>query len=135
MSPGVEPSRDVRGIYETAYRHLLQRDYQAAESGFRAYLDAAPTGQLAANAQYWLGETHYARGQYRVAADIFLKGYRRYRSAGKAPDSLLKLGMSLNQLGEKDAACATLGELSQNHPGAPDQIRQQAEGERRRIGC
>ncbi len=126
---------DARALYERAYGQLLQRDYADAERGFQNYLQTFPNGTLAPNAHYWLGETHYARGQYRVAADIFLTGYRKYRSAGKAPDSLLKLGMSLHQLGERDAACATLGELAQNFPRAPQHVRQQADTERRRVGC
>jgi len=126
---------DSRALYERAYGQLLQRNFVDAERGFQNYLTNFPTGSLAPNAHYWLGETHYARGQYRVAADIFLTGYRKYRTAGKAPDSLLKLGMSLHQLGENDAACATLGELAQNFPRAPQHVRQQANAERRRVGC
>jgi len=131
-APDIDGSR---ALYEQAYRHLLQRDFSDAEYGFRNYLTSYPTGPLAANAQYWLAETQYARGQYRMAADSFLKGYRQYRTGGKAPDSLLKLGMSLDHLGERDAACSTLGELAQNYPQAPENIRRQAERERRRIGC
>ena len=47
------------------------------------------------------------RGQYKNAADAFLKGYKKYKSGDKAPDTLLKLGMSLAELGQKDAACST----------------------------
>ena len=65
-----------------------------------------PNDPLAGNAQYWIGETYYVRGQYKNAADAFLKGYKKYKSSEKAPDTLLRLGMALAELGQKDAACS-----------------------------
>ena len=65
-------------LYETAYGYLLQQDYGAAQSAFSDFLSRYPKDRLAGNAQYWLGETHYVRGQYRSAASAFLKGYKSY---------------------------------------------------------
>ncbi|MEO0673196.1 MAG: tetratricopeptide repeat protein, partial [Pseudomonadota bacterium] len=69
------------------------------------------------------------------AASAFLKGYQTYDRSPKAPDSLLKLAMSLDRLGQKDAACSSFGELSQKFPQAPGHIRSRATSERRRLGC
>ena len=74
-------------------------------------------------------------GQNRKAANTFLRSYRKDRTGGKAPDSLLKLGMSLYQMKETDAACATLAELANKFPRAPRHIKQRAAEERRRAGC
>lgn len=134
--PAAAPANpNTRAVYETAYNHLLRRDFASAEAGFTNFLRAHPQDPLAGNAQYWLGETYYVRGKYRKAADSFLTGYRTYKSSDKAPASLLKLGMSLHQLGEKDAACATFSELSQKYPRAAQHLKQRAATESRRSGC
>ncbi|MGI9384088.1 MAG: tol-pal system protein YbgF [Methyloligellaceae bacterium] len=125
----------ANAAYLAAYGHLQRRDYRAAESSFRQFLTSFPEDANAASAQYWLGETYFIQGQYRKAATAFLKGYRKNRSGATAPDSLLKLGMALYQLGEKDASCATLSELTNKFPAAPPTIKQRAAAERRRAGC
>jgi tol-pal system protein YbgF len=125
----------AKQLYETAYGFLLQQDYGAAEAGFEDFLRRHPSDALAGNAQYWLGETFYVRGQYKQAANAFLKGYQSYARSSKAPDSLLKLGMSLDRLGQKDASCQSFGELVTKFPNAPASVRQTADRERRRLGC
>ena len=122
-------------VYERAYAQLLQQDYPAAEGGFSEFLGQFPNHDLSGNAQYWLGETHYVRGQYRQAANAYLKGYQSYGRSQKAPDSLLKLGMSLDRLGQKEAACSSLGELGTRFPSAPAYVQSRAQTERARIGC
>ena len=124
-----------REAYERAYGHLLAQDYAAAENGFDDFVRTFPHDPLAGHAQYWLGETHYVRGQYRAAAAAFLHGYQTYATSPKAPDSVLKLAMSLDRLGQKDAACASFGELFVKYPSAPPHIRNRADSERRRLGC
>lgn len=122
-------------LYETAYGYLLQQNYGAAETAFEDFLGRHPNDALAGNAQYWLGESHYVRGQYKQAAGAFLKGYQTYGRSAKAPDSLMKLAMSLERLGQKDAACTSYGELNTRFPNAPQNIRTRVDSERRRIGC
>lgn len=131
----VAPNADARAIYDAAYNQLLRRDFKSAEAGFSDFLARYPNDALAGNAQYWLGETYYVRGQFRQAADSFLNGYRKYKTGDKAPANLLKLGMALHQLGEKDSACATFGELSKKFPRAPAHLKQRAASERQRAGC
>ena len=101
LAPAGESS-DPKQLYETAYGYLLQRDYGAAEVAFDEFLKKFPADSLSGNAQYWLGESHFVRGQYKAAAGAFLKGYQSYAQSVKAPDSLLKLAMSLDRLGQKD---------------------------------
>jgi tol-pal system protein YbgF len=122
-------------LYEQAYGYLLQKDYSAAESGFEDFLKRHANHQLAGNAQYWLGETYYVRGQYRAAAAAFLKGYQTYTRSPKAPESLLKLAMSLQRLGQKDAACSSYSELATKYPNPPAHVKSIAQAERQRSGC
>jgi tol-pal system protein YbgF len=122
-------------LYEQAYGYLLQKDYGAAEESFETFLKRHPGHHLAGNAQYWLGETFFVRGQYRPAAAAFLKGYQDYAKSQKAPESLLKLAMSLHRLGQKDAACSSFKELAAKFPTPPAHVRSLAKTERQRSGC
>lgn len=130
-----EPVGDPKQLYETAYGYLLQRDYASAETGFTDFLKKFPNDSLSGNAQYWLGETYFVRGQYKAAASSFLKGYSTYGQGGKAADSLLKLAMSLDRLGQKEAACSSFSELASKFPAAPQNVKARAQTERQRIGC
>jgi tol-pal system protein YbgF len=124
-----------KDLYETAYGYLMQRDYGAAQSAFEDFLNRYPNDSLAGNAQYWLGEALFVRGQYKAAAGAFLKGYKTYGTNARAADSLLKLAMSLDRLGQKDAACSSFAELSSRFPDAPDNVKSRAKSERQRIRC
>jgi tol-pal system protein YbgF len=130
-----EVEQNPKQLYESAYGYLLQRDYGAAEAAFDEFLRRHPNDPLAGNAQYWLGESLYVRGQYRAAAGAFLKGYQSYSKSAKAPESLLKLAMSLQRLGQKDAACSSFGELATKFPSAPTHVKNTAQAERQRAGC
>jgi tol-pal system protein YbgF len=125
----------ARAVYDRAYNFLLQQDYGAAEAAFEDFLARFPHEPLAGSAQYWLGESLFVRGQYRSAASMFLKGYQTYATSPKAPDSLLKLAMSLARLNQREAACSSFNELSQRYPDAPAHVKTRAEAERRRARC
>ena len=103
---GGSATDDPEVVYERSYESLLRRQFSEAEVGFRGFLDHHREHSLAGNAQYWLGETYYVQGDYKQAAQAFLAGYRDFPKSRKAADSLLKLGLSLNRLGQKEQACA-----------------------------
>ena len=128
-------AENPKQLYETAYGYLMQRDYGAAQSAFEQFLNRYPKDSLAGNAQYWLGEAHFVRGEFKAAAGAFLKGYQDYAGNARAADSLLKLAMSLDRLGQKDAACTSFSELTTRFPDAPDNVKSRADSERQRIGC
>ncbi len=137
MPPPAAPAdaANPKQLYETAYGYLMQRDYGAAQAAFEDFLSRYPKDSLAGNAQYWLGEAHFVRGEYKAAAGAFLKGYQNYSGNARAADSLLKLAMSLDRLGQKDAACTSFAELNTRFPDAPDNVKSRAKTERQRIGC
>ncbi|KAB2940110.1 MAG: tol-pal system protein YbgF [Hyphomicrobium sp.] len=134
-APNAADASNAKQLYETAYGYLMQRDYAAAQGAFEDFLSRYPQDSLAGNAQYWLGEAHFVRGEYKAAASSFLKGYQNYAGNARAADSLLKLAMSLDRLGQKDAACSSFGELSTRFPNAPENVKMRAKSERQRIGC
>ena len=129
------PQGTAKEQYDHAFGLLSQANYPEAESALIAFLVKHPKDPLAGNAKYWLGETHYVRGQFRDAAVIFAEGYQQYPDSAKAPDNLLKLGKSLAALGQTGDACGTFSELLKRYPDAHPAIRQQAETEQGRIPC
>lgn len=121
-------------LYKETHEKLLRRQFAAAELGFKTFLRKYPDHKLAGNAQYWLGETFYARRQYKLAAEAFLKGYQDHSKGPKAADSLVKLGMTLDRLGQQKQACAALVEAERRYPSARE-VRKIAARERSRVGC
>ncbi len=132
---GKLPAGTPQERYNYAYKLLVQSDYADAEAAFREFLGAHGQDALAGNAQYWLGETYYVRGQYEPAAQAFLQGYQGYPKSAKAPDSLLKLGMSLSAMKKNPEACAALGQLGKEFASAPPHVKDAAVRERTKIGC
>ena len=120
-------------MYNDAMKKLQDGDNAGAERGFKAFLQSHPKHALAGNAQYWLGESYYARRDYQNAMTAFAEGYKTYKASPKGPDNLLKLGITLAVLGRKADACAGLRQvqpgLSARHrpaeaprrPGAPEE--------------
>lgn len=133
--PPLSDADNPKQLYETAYGYLMQRDYGAAQATFEDFLKRYPKDSLAGNAQYWLGEAHFVRGDYKSAAGAFLKGYQDYHGNPRAADSLLKLAMSLDRLGQTDGACSSFAELAAKFPDAPENVKSRAKSERQRIGC
>jgi tol-pal system protein YbgF len=134
-SPTALPAGSPRDQYDFAYKFLLQRDFESAETALSAFVAANPEDSLAGNAQYWLGETFYVRGDYPTAARAFAEGFQRYPDSAKAPDNLLKLGMSLAKLEQSSDACITLKKLRVEYPDAPTSIVQRADREIGRLQC
>jgi tol-pal system protein YbgF len=122
-------------LYNQAYSHFINRDYERAEADLSAFLAGNSQGSLAGNAQFWLGETFFLRGRYKEAANAFLKGYRLYKNSSKGPDILLRLGMSLQRMEQSRAACGAFGELQRIFPNASQHVKQHADAERRKAGC
>lgn len=121
--------------YQQAMNLLHQYDFNGAETALRGFLDRYPDDKLAGNAQYWLGETYYARKQYAEAARVFSDAYTQDKQGSKATHSLLKLAMSLDQVGQGDASCVAYLELISKHPDAEPRILDRAKAARKSLGC
>lgn len=129
------PEGTPKQQYDYAFEFLKRQDYARAEAAFREFMKRYPKDALAGNAQYWLGETHYVRNDLQKSVIEFMNGYQNYPKSNKAPDNLLKLGMSLSRLGQTKEACTALGRLSKDYPEATDQIKRSAQQERQRLKC
>lgn len=122
-------------LYDEAIRKLQEGDYAAAERGFKTFIQRNPQNRLAGNAQYWLGETYYARRDYNNALTAFAEGYKVYKTSPKGPDNLLKLGITMAVMGRKPDACAVFARFSQDYPRATDLQKRRIEQERQKNGC
>lgn len=120
--------------YDYAYGLVSSAKYDQAEISFLEFLEKHPQDALAGNAQYWLGQTYYARGSYANATRAFLEGMSKYPESPKAPAYLLKVGMSLNLLGEKGEACEVFRELNARFPSSTENTRLRPT-EERKAGC
>ena len=130
-APAATPNQQ----YEAAFALLRQADYPGAEQALRAFVTQHPKDPLAGNAQYWLGETFYVRKNWKDAAIAFAEGYQKYPKSGKAPDDLLKLAMSLGNMGQKTNACTALQRLDHDFPQMPANVRGPATAEKHHLGC
>lgn len=129
------PSGSVEAQYKYATDFLRRGEYAKASQALEEFLKAHPKDALASNAHYWLGETYYVRQLYAQSAATFLDGYRLAPKGDKAPDDLLKLGMSLIALKKPAEACAVFKQLSSQYPHAEPRIKQYAARERERAHC
>lgn len=129
------PSDSPRDSYDLAYGYIQRKDYALAEEGFRSFVRRFPSDRLAPEAHYWLGESMFQRQRYRDAAEAFLNVSTKFESSPKAPDALFRLGQSLAALGEKEAACASLGEIARKFPRATATLKQSVEREQKRVRC
>ncbi len=129
------PDGPPKQQYDFATALLRQQDYAKAEVALREFVKRNPKDPLAANAQYWLGESFYARGDYSQAAVEFMGVYQNYRTSPKAPDSLLKVGMSLEAMRQTAPACTAYGNIAREYPNADDRVRKDAQAARTKLKC
>jgi len=135
LALGELPEGSPKDQYDYAFSLLRDRNFPAAEAALKTFLDQNEDGPLAANAIYWLGESHYARQDFRSAASVFVDAYTKFPKGSKASHSLLKLGMSLGALGKTKEACIAFQELQTKFPNAGDRVLNRAETEAAKVGC
>ena len=129
------PSESPENQYEFATSFLKVGDYSTAERAFREFVQTNPEHKLAGNAQYWYAETFRIRQLYTDAASAYLEGYQKYPKGEKAPVNLLKLGVSMVQIGEKDQGCKMINGVEKQYPDANQSVIQKAKYESQKFEC
>lgn len=129
------PTKTAEQIYADGLEYLKAKNYDKAEASFDSVLRRFPQDKLAGNAQFWLGEVYYSQGQYKEAAVAFGKVYKNYKDGAKGADGLLKLGMSMAQMNNKEAACEAFMNMKQEFPKAEERITKKAAEEAKKLGC
>ena len=129
--PDISPEKQ----YEFALSFIKVGDYETAELALREFVDNNSEHKLAGNAQYWYGETFRVRQLYQDAATAYLNGYQKYPKSSKAPVNLLKLGVMLVQIGEKEQGCSMILGVKDQYPKANQSVIQKAEYEKKKFNC
>ena len=129
------PNQSPEKQYEFATSFLKVGDYNTAERAFREFVKTNPENKLAGNAQYWYAETFRIRQLYTDAATAYLEGYQKYPKGEKAPINLLKLGVSMVQIGEKEQGCKMIVGVQKQYPKANQSVLQKAKYESKKFEC
>ena len=129
------PNKPPPEQYEFAVSFMKIGDYETAEFALKEFIDKNKDHDLAGNAQYWYGETFRIRQLYSDAATAYLDGYQNYPKSEKAPDNLLKLGITMVQLGEKDQGCSMIKGIKKQYPKASKSVLQKAQYEEKKFKC
>ena len=129
------PDKPANEQYEFAVSFMKIGDYETAEFALKEFITKNKDHDLAGNAQYWYGETFRIRQLYSDAATAYLDGYQNYPKSKKAPDNLLKLGITMVQLGEKDQGCKMILGLKKEYPKASKSVLQKAQYEQKKFKC
>ena len=129
------PDTTAEEQYKFAVSFIKVGDYDTAELALREFVDNNSEHELAGNAQYWYGETFRVRQLYQDAATAYLNGYQKYPKSSKAPVNLLKLGVMLVQIGEKEQGCSMILGIKTQYPKANQSVIQKAEYEKKKFNC
>lgn len=121
--------------YDDALRLLNLGEFEAAGAALEALVAQYPQDVVTGSAHYWLGDMHLRLGSYNEAAKAFLDSFKGWPDGPKAPDSLLKLGMTLSGLGQREEACLTFTEFPGRYPGASEALLRRAQIEAERAQC
>lgn len=149
-SPSTLPQGTPMEQYQFARAQLAKADYPGAEKTLKTFIQNYPDNELTENAEYWLGETYYVRADYRNAAITYADALKKFPKGPKAPDNMLKLGLSFAKMGETckteatdeckkvafaDNACTVFSDIGKKYPNARADIRERADAERKQHGC
>ena len=129
------PDKPAEEQYEFAVSFMKIGDYETAEFALKEFIEKNKDHDLAGSAQYWYGETFRIRQLYSDAATAYLDGYQNYPKSRKAPDNLLKLGITMVQLGEKDQGCKMISGIKKEYPKANKSVLQKAQYEQKKFKC
>ena len=135
IEQSILPNSTPEKQYEFAYSFLQVGDYSTAERAFREFVSTNQEHKLAGNAQYWYAETFRIRQLYTDAATAYLEGYQKYPKGEKAPINLLKLGVSMVQIGEKEQGCKMIDGVEKQYPKANQSVLQKAKYESKKFEC
>lgn len=134
-APDKKEAMTENDAYDKAYQFLKNGDYEKAEQSFLRFMEDYPDGKMIANANYWLGESYYARKKWNEAAGLFADGFTKYKESPKASDSMLKLGLTMKQLDKKKEACTAFKGLLDTYKDLDKTLQERAQKEIKELKC
>jgi len=129
------PDASPRQTYRTAVAALRNRHYVDAEKGFKSFLERFPNSTLTPSVRYNLGIVYASRSRHREAAEQFLTVSTKHGKSARAPNSLYRLGLSLERLGASEQACASYAEVERRYPQSPKSLRARVERQMKKAKC
>ena len=103
-------------LYKDAYETFQKGDYEGARRKFEAFIKQYPNTELSDNAQFWVGETYYARKDYEKAILEYEKAIAKYPEGDKVPSALFKQGLAFLELGDKTNGRNLLKRVIERYP-------------------
>jgi tol-pal system protein YbgF len=131
----VDTPENPEAFYRQGYGHVLNGDYNLAEGVFRAFLELYPNDPLTPDARFWLAESVRGQGRLEEAVEVFIAVRRDYPKSQKAPETLLKIGEIMADLGDRDVACVTFDDAITSYPAMSDTVRQRIDDQRAKAQC
>ena len=125
VAQGMAP-RDTSGIldpeqaYQAAYSDYAAGRYKLAGEAFREFLRHYPNTEVSDNAQYWIGESLYAQGDFAGSIVEFGQVVQNYPKGDKVPAALLKIGIANARLGNTAEAKRSFKRVIQKYPRSPE---------------
>jgi len=129
------PKKSPEEQFKFATSLIKVGDFDQAELALKEFVKKNPNHKLAGVAQYWYAETFYIRQLYHDAAAAYLDGYQKYPKSSKGPQNLLKLGIVMSEIGEKDQGCQMLDGIKKQYPKAKQSVIQKAKYEKKKYKC
>jgi len=126
---------DADAQFRAGYEALVGGEYEFAEQQFGQFIELYPDNAQVPDAANWLGEALMARSAYAEAADVLVEAYQKYPEHPRAPDLLLKLGMSLSGVGERETACRTFAEIDRRYTDTIPAFRTRLAEEKTKAEC
>ena len=129
------PTISDKEAYDKAYGLLKDGQYEGAEQAFLNFMEKYPDSPLLGNANYWLGESYYARQKWAEAAGLFADGFTKYKDNAKASDSMFKLGLTMKQMGKTKEACTAFKNLTKEFKNLSDHLKKRSDQEVKELKC
>ena len=122
-------------LYDLGYSYFQAGEYTLAEDAFEEFSSRYGDHPKIAEARFWVGESLLSRGLYEDAAKVFLDAHKKYPSSRMGSQTMLKLGVSLAGMNQRELACATFAEITKQYPDASGAIRAKVAAEQKAASC
>ena len=122
-------------LFDLGYQYVQGAEYDRSAEAFRAFSNRYPGDARISEANFWLGESFLSLGRYEDAARVFFDNHKQFPNSRFGAQNLLKLGVSLAGLSQRELACATYAEVPNKYPDISRAIRNRVELEQTSAKC
>jgi tol-pal system protein YbgF len=128
-------TNDMRPRYDEAMVLLTRGKKREAQLAFKTFVETYSDERLSGNAHFWIGDIALEESDFKEAAVAFSQVLKRFPLNSKAPDAMLKLGISLQALNANKEACTTFRAIRARYPAASDDVMKLAAARYAQLKC